>query len=144
MAIYIDTSALVKRYVSERGSDAFDAFVQTCEEDCVISPLVVTELESVLQRLRRESLIDAKFLRRARETFHADVVAALWAVRPFEPSSFERATELIRTLDAPLATLDALHLASALDMHCTAMASGDRRLCLAAERRGLSVHHFVV
>lgn len=142
MAIYIDTSALAKRYVLEQGSDAFDAFLQVCEDDCVISALGTTEFESILQRLRRQGFIDAAFARRARDSFLADLHLALWAVRPFANSSFSQAAELMRSMDTPLATLDALHLASAIDFGCNGFATSDRQLSKAASRRGLTVHDF--
>jgi uncharacterized protein len=142
MPIYVDTSALAKRYVLEQGSDAFDAFLRDCEDDCVISPLGTTEFESVLQRLRRQGYIDAAFARQARNDFLADLNSALWAVRPFASSSFSQATELMRSLDTPLATLDALHLASALEFGCDSFATSDRQLSRAASKRGLTVHDF--
>jgi predicted nucleic acid-binding protein len=142
--IYLDTSAFAKRYLNERGSQAFDDFLRDCTEELVVSPLGATELESVLQRLKRQGLVDAAFVRRAREAFHADLAAALWSMRPFEASSFEAARGLMRSLDAPLATLDALHLASAIDFGCDAIATGDIHLSRAADKRGLIVHGFIV
>lgn len=142
MPVYVDTSALAKRYVLEQGSDAFDAFLQGCEDECVISALGTTEFESVLQHLRRRGFIDAAFARRARDSFLADLHSALWAVRPFAINSFSQAAELMRSLDTPLATLDALHLASALNFGCDGFATSDRQLSRAASRRGLTVHDF--
>lgn len=142
MSIYIDTSALAKRYLLERGSEAFDAFLQDCDDDCVISALGSTEFESILQRLRRQRLIDAGYAEQARKDFLADLQTALWVVRPFAISSFPQAADLMRTLDVPLATLDALHLASALELGCRGFATSDRQLLQAAARRGLTVHDF--
>ena len=142
MSIYIDTSALAKRYLLERGSEAFDTFLQDCEDDCVISALGSTEFESILQRLRRQQLIDADYAEQARNDFLADLQTALWVMRPFATSSFPQAADLMRTLDVPLATLDALHLASALELGCRGFATGDRQLSRAAARRGLTVHDF--
>lgn len=144
MPVYIDTSALAKRYVSERGSDAFDAFVHECEDELVISPLVHVEFESVLQRLKREGLLDTAQLRRARDAFHDDLGASLWSVRAFEPGAFHRASELLRALRTPLAALDALHLGSALSFGCDSLASADRSLLQAASSSRLAVHAFVV
>ena len=142
VAIYVDTSALAKRYVLERGSEAFDAFKGDCDDECVISALGTTEFESVLQRLKRQGYIDAAFMERARNSFMADLGSALWSVRPFASASFNRAAELMRSVNVPLATLDALHLASALDLGCNAFATGDKQLSRAASKRGLIVHEF--
>jgi uncharacterized protein len=142
MSIYIDTSALAKRYVAERGSDAFDRFLVEHADDFVISPLVATEFESLLQRLRRQRLIDTRYAERARQHFSADLRAALWSMQPFESGSITLAAELMRKLTAPLATLDALHLASAIGLECGGLATGDRQLAKAAGERGLDIHPF--
>lgn len=143
MATYFDTSALAKRYIAEQGSDTVDAFLAQHPDDCVISPLVAAEFESILQRLLRQGLIDADFAAQSRSQFAADLTGALWAMRPFEVASFGRATSLLRDSGAPLATLDALHLACAIEMNCKALATSDRQLVRAAEASGLLVHSFV-
>ena len=48
----------------------------------------------------------------------------------------------MRGLELPLATLDALHLASALDFGCDRFATGDKQLSRAAAKSGLTVHEF--
>lgn len=144
MPIYIDTSALAKRYLSERGSEVFDAFLAAQDDECVICPLGATELESMLQRLQRECLITASFAQQVRRDFAADLSAALWSMRPFEAASFALATQLMRSLQAPLASLDALHLACSIELACTSFATGDRQLARAAAEHGLQVHSFIV
>ena len=143
MATYFDTSALAKRYIAEPGSDAVDEFLAQHADDCVITPLVATEFESILQRLLRQGLIDADFAARSHSRFAADLSGALWAMRPFEVASFSRAVGLLRELGTPLVTLDALHLASAVEHQCTALATSDRQLARAAQASGLLVHTFL-
>lgn len=143
MATYFDTSALAKRYIAEPGSDAVDEFLAQHADDCVITPLVATEFESILQRLLRQGLIDADFAARSNSRFAADLSGALWAMRPFEVASFSRAVGLLRELGTPLVTLDALHLASAVEHQCTALATSDRQLARAAQASGLLVHTFL-
>ena len=87
MPIYIDTRALAKRYLLERGSKAFDAFLQDCD-DCVISALGSTEFESIL---RCERLSDARHAEQARKDSLPDLQTTLWVVRPFAMSSFPQA-----------------------------------------------------
>jgi predicted nucleic acid-binding protein len=142
MSVYVDTSALAKRYLAEQGSDAFDEFLLGQTDDFVITPLVATELDSLLQRLLRQRLVDLEYTEQVRRHFSADLRSALWSMRPFESVGFTLAGELIRQLAAPLATLDALHLASAIACDCSAMATGDRQLAKAAAERGLAVHPF--
>jgi len=142
MAVYVDTSALLKRYVNEATSPAFDAFVAGDDDDFIISPLTITELESVLQRRLRQGDFDRRYLGRTRTLFGRDMASALWQVRPFEPAAFDEAARLMRELRQPLATLDALHLASALLYDCDRLATSDRQLARAAEASGLTIHDF--
>ena len=143
MPIYIDTSALAKRYVAESGSEAFEAFVVSQNEECVICPLGAIEFESILQRLQRQRLIDGAYALQARRDFASDLASAVWSMQVFNPSYISRGTELMRTLSSPLATLDALHLACAIEMGCDAMATGDKQLARAAQECKLDVHSFV-
>lgn len=144
MPIYIDTSALAKRYIAESGSDDFEAFVTGQNDECVICPISAIELESVLQRLQRQGLIDSGYALQARRNFASDLASAVWSMQRFDAASFARGTELLRTLSCALATLDALHLACAMELGCDAIATGDRQLARAAQECKLTVHSFVV
>ena len=53
MPVYFDTSALLKRYLPERNSDAFEAYFREVES-AQISRLTLVELRSALARKRRE------------------------------------------------------------------------------------------
>lgn len=135
---------MAKRYVAERGSAEIDRFVAAQEADCVICPLVAIEFESILQRLQRQRLINAAFAHQARRDFASDLTSAVWSMLGFDAACFARGTELLRTLKSPLATLDALHLACAIESGCHAIATGDRQLARAAEESGLTIHSFIV
>jgi predicted nucleic acid-binding protein len=140
--IYIDTSALAKRYMHESASDEFDRFVAAADDALVLTPLIVTELASALRRRLRAGELDAAYLRRAEAAFDRDLRDAVWNMQPVEPGAFEAASRLIRELDAPLAALDAVHLASAIGFGCRAIATSDRQLARAARLCKLHVHDF--
>lgn len=142
MSVYIDTSALAKRYVHEAASERFDRFVAESASDFLVTPLIVTEFVSVLRRRLRAGEFDATYLRRAESAFDRDLRDAVWSMVPVSPDAFEAASNLIRGLDLPLATLDAIHLASAIGHDCSAIATSDRQLARAAERCKLAVHDF--
>ncbi len=142
MGIYIDTCALVKRYVHEPSSQAFDDFVAASDDEFVLSPLTLVELQSVLMRRLRQREFDRVYLRRLRALFNSDMRAALWVVRPFPTEAFAEAARLIEELDVPLATLDALHVASAKILGCKRFATADAQLARAAQRCGLAVDGF--
>jgi uncharacterized protein len=140
--LYVDTSALVKRYVREAHSDAFDAFLDREDHGYLIGPLVTTEFESVLERLQRQKIIGGAFARQARSDLAADLASSLWSLRTFDAISFQSAAHLMRTLQSPLSTLDALHLASALGLQCDGLVTADRQLAKAATECGLAVTQF--
>jgi uncharacterized protein len=142
VGIYIDTSALVKRYVHEPSSQAFDDFVAASDDEFVLSPLTLVELQSVLMRRLRQRDFDRVYLKRLRALFNNDMRAALWVVRPFPTEAFAEAARLIEELDVALATLDALHVASAQFLGCTRFATADGQLARAAQRCGLIVDGF--
>lgn len=135
---------MAKRYLAERGSSDFEAFLDATQDECVICPLGVMELESVLRRLQRQRIVDAAFALRTRRSFASDLASAVWSVRPFDAAAFARGNELLRDLASPLTTLDALHLACALELNCNAMATGDAQLARAASECRLTVHSFVI
>ena len=58
MGTYVDTSALIKRYVHEPNSQSFDDFVAERDEDVVLSPLTLVELQWVLMHRLRERAFD--------------------------------------------------------------------------------------
>ncbi len=142
MPIYVDTSALAKRYISEIESSQFDDFVTAEQGALHICPLTVTEFHSVLMRRQRMGEVDAAFVDGARNAFAADMAGELWQWNPFPTAAFGDASLIIQDTELGLATLDALHLACARLLDCNALATADRRLARAAVRRGLQVHQF--
>lgn len=139
---YVDTSAVVKRYVEEPGSDAFDAFCEAGAVELVISPLVPVELTGTLRRRVRGGEINPRYASEARRRFSDDVSARGWVMIPFGAAVFSRASDLMLTLGTPLATLDALHLACALLYGVDALATADRQLAAASRKARLQVHTF--
>ena len=139
---YIDTSALTKRYVEEAGSDAFDAFCELPAIERVICPLGVTEFTGVLQRRLRSRSLSPKQAAAVRQRFLADVAAGGWRIVDFESELFAKANDLMLDLGAPLATLDALHLACALHHGTQEFATADLQLATAARKAKLRVHTF--
>lgn len=142
MGTYIDTSALAKRYVHEPSSQAFDDFVAASDDEFVLSPLTLVELQSVLMRRLRQRDFDRVYLKRLRALFNSDLRSALWLVRPFPAEAFAEATRLIEEPGVALATLDALHVASAKILGCTSFATADGQQARAAQRCGLTIHDF--
>lgn len=139
---YVDTSALVKRYIEESGSDAFDAFCALARLERLICPLVGTEFSGVLQRRLRSGMLNARQVAAVHRRFLADVAAGGWGMIEFGSDIFSQASDLMFNLGAPLATLDALHLACALQHGVGEFATADNQLAAAARKARLHVHTF--
>lgn len=139
---YLDTSAVLKRYLSEPLSAEFDAFALAGGHEFMISALVITEITSALARRVRNRDVDPGFADVARQRFQDDLMFCHWGLIEFQASMFSHAATLISTLPLPLSTLDALHLACALDAPADALATADKQLAVAADHAGLQVFPF--
>ena len=139
---YVDTSALIKRYLFETGSDAFDAFCEASGFDHVICPLGVTEFSSTLQRRIRLGSLSTRQAGAARRTLLEDVASGGWRIIDFEPVVFSTANHLLVDLGVPVSTLDVLHLACAIEFGAAEFATADRQLATAARKARLRVHAF--
>ncbi len=139
---YIDTSALIKRYVEEDGSDAFDTFCELPALERVVSPLCATEFTSVLQQRLRVGSLTTRQIVSVRQRFLGDVTSGGWRLIDFGSEVFATASDLMVQLGVPLVTLDALHLACALLQGAPEFATADRQLATAARKAKLRVHTF--
>ncbi|WP_116997357.1 type II toxin-antitoxin system VapC family toxin [Desertimonas flava] len=126
MAHYVDTSALVKLVVEEADSHALRSWLQTEQPQLVSSDLARTELLRAVRRAAPDRVVAARTV--------LDGVTLLTVAT----STFEAAARLDPSL---LRTLDALHIASALelgdDLH--GLVTYDDRLAAAAEDNGIVV-----
>lgn len=134
---YFDTSALVKRFITEAGTDEVEAFLMAQSHQYVLSSLSLTELKSVLQRRKRESQISAEVVRLIQQQVMLELARGSWNYLAIAEPILVYAGELIEQLKSPLGTLDAIHLACAKTAGCELMLSADRQLLHAAHEAGL-------
>ncbi len=139
---FLDTSAIIKRYIDEPNSAAFDAFFLSGEFDFVLSPLVITEITSAIAKRARQRDITTAFASATKQIFYDEVLTGSWELMEFPSSAFSEAAGLISSLNIPLAALDALHLACALYSQASALATADKQLATAATKSGLQVFTF--
>jgi predicted nucleic acid-binding protein len=125
MAIYVDTSAAVKLLVREPETSALRRWLGEEERDLVSSDLLRTELSRVALRL-------------GDGTRRAQAILAGIIVLPVTTATFDSAGVLE---PATLRSLDALHLAAALDLgdELDAILTYDDRLADAAVTHGVEV-----
>lgn len=125
--LYLDASALVKRYVAEEGSEELIAAMGAAEGWAICRV-------GYVETARAVELAAGKA---ATKRFGADWPS--FEVVEIDASLAEHATEL--ALAEELRSLDALHLAAALLISSDQLtfATWDARLHRAAQRRGLAV-----
>lgn len=102
--LFLDTSALVKRYVEEEGS-ALVLRRMGEDPEWVVSAVARTEAEITLCRLGFDPSVSADLWQRLREDWERCHVV------PLDPACLERAAEL--GCRYQVRTLDALHLSAA-------------------------------
>lgn len=140
--IYADTSALIKRYITEPASDDFDRLLLS-RGPMEISRLTVTEIRCALARRRQAGQIDTSLEAAAIKELRADILDGALRVSPVADSHVVEAYALIESLPAiPLSTLDAVHLAIARDIAAESLATADKTQAEAARALGLTVHTF--
>ena len=139
---YVDTSALIERYVRESGSDEFDGFSQKPGYDRAICALQTVEFTTTLKRRLRLGAMNCRQVAGARRRRFANLAAGGWRLIAFEADVFSRATPLLTDLGVAVATLDAQHLACALQSNARHFATADRQLAAAARKTGLTVQLF--
>jgi predicted nucleic acid-binding protein len=139
---FIDTSALIKWFIREPGSDAFSAFVEG-HERVLIARIGFVELRSALARRRRAGDITSRLESECYDLFRREVIGGFIAVLPSTDDQILAAGDLIAEAAAiPLRTLDAIHLAAAIEAKATLLATADSVMSLAAHRLGIEVAFF--
>jgi predicted nucleic acid-binding protein len=142
MNVYFDTSALAKRYLEEPFSEEVDAYLGALDA-VTISRLALVEFRCLLARRRRNGELADRDLARCWGDFQEDLGLGLFVVRPMDDAQALHALELIaETPSMALRTLDALHLAAALEGEVSGFATADRTQAQAARKLGLKVRTF--
>jgi predicted nucleic acid-binding protein len=140
--VYVDTNVLVKRYLPEETSDAVDEFFDRIEHRFALSELCLVELESVLARRAREPGGHQLKLAEIRMRFENDFRSGFFDMHALTPAVLLQARQLISDRSAPLATLDALHLSTALEISADVLATNDKQLARATRAYGLTAVSF--
>jgi uncharacterized protein len=132
MKLYLDSSAFVKRFVDEPGSDTVEQLCTDADELC-LGILCVPEILSALNRSLREGHLSRRdYLtikqRIALETADATIVQLTPEVIRLSINALE--TSAVRAMDA-------LHIGCALACGAALFATADRRQRTAAMEAGL-------
>ncbi len=145
-AYFLDTSALVKRYVREIGSDWILSITDPAtDNDLAISQITWVEVHSAFARRLRDGSLSAQrfdlIAQKVREDFENE-----YRVIDVDQTLIETATELV--MQHPLRAYDSVQLASALRFQSTTLVSvpntqlifvsADNRLLDIAQSAGLA------
>lgn len=135
MRVFFDSSAFVKRYIQEAGTEEIVAWCDRATE-IVLAGIALPEIISAFCRLRRESRIDNTQYRQLKTLLLADIEDA--AICDLTPLVIART---IAALEASaLRGMDAIHIGSALIMQADVFITADERQMEAALRAGLRVN----
>jgi predicted nucleic acid-binding protein len=135
--IYLDTSALIKRFVNEEGSPLVRSLVQGKEAVATAKIAYAEVYAGLTRKLREDNLPKAQYALACRQ-FESDWPAYLRV--ELEDDILLLARDLIQR--RPLRGFDAVHLASALRLklalgEAITFAAADERLLKAAEAESL-------
>lgn len=134
MRVFFDSSAFVKRYVREEGTDVVLSWCDQATELC-ISGIALPEIVSAFCRLLREDLVSPVQYRHLKTMLMADISDA--AICDLTPEVIRHS--IISLEKNVLRGMDAIHLGSALALNVDLFVSADARQCDAATQAGLRV-----
>lgn len=134
MNVFLDSSALAKRYVQETGSERVEEILSLASS-LGISVISLSEVVSALYRRRREKKLSHQQYLKARQALFEDAEDA--SVVAVTDQVVTRAVELLERWS--LRSSDSLHIASAAEWAADLFVSADERQCTAARSYGLQV-----
>ncbi len=132
MRVFLDSSALAKRYIDEAGSQSVDDICQEATELC-LSVICIPELISALNRRVREKSLSQKNYKAIKKALSEDVQDI--TIINLTPEVISKTTRLLE--DNALRAMDALHVACALEWGAELFVSSDKQQIIAAGKSGL-------
>ncbi len=132
MKLLVDSSAFVKRYAEEYGSEFIDLFLQRASE-LALCIILVPEIISALNRRLRERILSVNDYRKVKRQLLEDVRDA--TVLQITPSVISRSVKLLEK--NVLCAMEGLHVACALEWQAELFVTADRRQLMAAKNAGL-------
>ncbi|MGD7035701.1 type II toxin-antitoxin system VapC family toxin [Methylotuvimicrobium buryatense] len=134
MRVFFDSSAFVKRYISEHGTDSV---LQWCDKatEIGLSGIALPEIISAFCRLYRDNKITDVQYRQLKSLLMADIEDA--AICDLSPQVLMHAVSSLEN-NTPRG-MDAIHIGSAIVLQADVFISSDKRQITAAIQAGLRV-----
>lgn len=134
MRVIFDSSAFVKRYVREEGTDTVLFWCDQATELC-LSGIALPEIIAAFCRLQREKLITPLQYRHLKTMLMTDISDA--AIGDLTPEVIRHS--IVGLENNVLRGMNAIHLGSALALNVDVFVSADVRQCAAISQSGLNV-----
>ena len=138
MRIFLDTSALAKRYVQEPGSKELEELFDSITPEVLISNLAFVEFAAAMGRKLRDKAIERMKASKAIKELEEDWYN-VFAKIPLDESLAETAAAL--ALEYSLKGADAVHLASAQVTSVELFVASDDRLIRVAKKMGIDSYN---
>ncbi len=134
MRYYFDTSALLKRYIKESGSDVIDDTIDKADE-ILVSPLTRIEAISALRRLLSEGKICITDYKNIKSELDKDFKD--FTILPISQKTLNKAYQIVDAED--IRTLDAIQLATVIiaSENIDKLVAADQRLLSAADNNNI-------
>ena len=134
MNLFFDTSAFIKRYVEESGSEEVEKLCNSAD-DIGVSILLPVEAISTLSRLKREKRLSLDQYNGIKKEFFLDIRDV--TMIPLTPSVVKTSIDCLER--SALKALDSLHIGCALEYRPDFFISSDNRQLFAAAKAGLKI-----
>lgn len=136
----MDTSALFKRYQTEKGTAAVNRIIEDRRRPLYISSITIVEMISNLKRLYEiDRLTTEEDFHIQRDFFYKDIIELNTTILDISADDIIKAEDLI--LKRYMKPVDSIQLAIALNMKNddVTFVSSDQRLCKIAVQEGLKI-----
>jgi predicted nucleic acid-binding protein len=145
MLVYLDSSAIVKRYIEEKGSESIDAVYAGLEKEgslrAAFSSWNVGEVFGAIDGRKQRGDLDDRSMAEAVKLFVGEtrkfVAMRKLMVLPIDGITLEESRDLI--VKHHIYQADALQLATARRSGSTMILTADRKLVACAESEGMQV-----
>ena len=139
-SVFVDTSALVKFYYPEIGSEKVESQILNADK-VYLCQLTPTELASALMKKVKDKTLDRVRQETIWNAFLDDLGSLQVELVPLTQRHSEKATQMIRAHGHKegIRTLDSLQLVAALEVKEAKFLSSDKSLVALAAKIGLSV-----
>lgn len=134
MRLFLDSSAMAKRYIDEPGSDVVRGLCSQATE-LRLSVICLPEIISALCRLTREGKLNYSQYELIKQTLSADGENSI--IFDITPGIISVVTAILERMSSQ--AMDAIHIASAIQWKADLFVSADLRQITLAEEFGLSV-----